>query len=399
MRMIDYWIGVPLCFLLSMVYKVLFWKKDSQLLPKRILFIELSEMGSTILADPAMRKAERHFGAELFFLIFKRNRASLDFLKTVPSDNIFTIREDNLWYLLIDTLGFLWWSRYRRIDSVVDMELFSRFTALLTGLSGARYRIGFYRFFNEGLYRGSFLTHKVSYNPHLHMAKNFIALVNALIINNGECPYSKRKIEPQEIIIAKVPIHDEKVIIMQSRIQSQLPDFIQGKNRLILINPNASELLPQRRWPIEHFANLAIKMLKRWPDMMILLTGSSQEREMADLLANKVANKRLANFAGLVSLSELPDLYHIADLMITNDSGPAHFASVTNMPTIVLFGPETPSLYASLGQTTALSAELACSPCVSASNHRKTACKDPVCMALLAPELVFQAVEKQIESS
>jgi ADP-heptose:LPS heptosyltransferase len=397
--MIDYWIGVPLCFLLSMVYKVLFWKKDSQLLPKRILFIELSEMGSTILADPAMRKAERHFGAELFFLIFKRNRASLDFLKTVPSDNIFTIREDNLWYLLIDTLGFLWWSRYRRIDSVVDMELFSRFTALLTGLSGARYRIGFYRFFNEGLYRGSFLTHKVSYNPHLHMAKNFIALVNALIINNGECPYSKRKIEPQEIIIAKVPIHDEKVIIMQSRIQSQLPDFIQGKNRLILINPNASELLPQRRWPIEHFANLAIKMLKRWPDMMILLTGSSQEREMADLLANKVANKRLANFAGLVSLSELPDLYHIADLMITNDSGPAHFASVTNMPTIVLFGPETPSLYASLGQTTALSAELACSPCVSASNHRKTACKDPVCMALLAPELVFQAVEKQIESS
>src|SRR5262249_43816885 len=56
--------------------------------------------------------------------------------------------------------------------------------------------------------------------------------------------------------------------------------------------------------------------------------------------------------------------------MITNDSGPAHFASITEMPTFVLFGPETPQFYGPLGQTTPIYAGLACSPCVAATNHR-----------------------------
>ena len=66
--------------------------------------------------------------------------------------------------------------------------------------------------------------------------------------------------------------------------------------------------------------------------------------------------------------------------MVTNDSGPGHFSSVTSLKTIILFGPETPSLYGSLGNSVHISANLACSPCVSAINHRQTACKDNVCM-------------------
>ena len=59
---------------------------------------------------------------------------------------------------------------------------------------------------------------------------------------------------------------------------------------------------------------------------------------------------------------------------------PGHFAAITDMPTFVIFGPETPALYGSLGKTTPIYAGLACSPCVSASNHRKTACMDNVCL-------------------
>jgi ADP-heptose:LPS heptosyltransferase len=77
---------------------------------------------------------------------------------------------------------------------------------------------------------------------------------------------------------------------------------------------------------------------------------------------------------------------------VTNDSGPAHFASVTEMPTIVLFGPDPADLYGSLGYTEAISAGLACSPCVSAANHRKTACRDPICMRAISPERVFGSV-------
>jgi len=49
--------------------------------------------------------------------------------------------------------------------------------------------------------------------------------------------------------------------------------------------------------------------------------------------------------------------------MLTNDSGPAHFASITNMHTFVIFGPETPALYGSLGASTPIFAALTINVC------------------------------------
>ena len=106
----------------------------------------------------------------------------------------------------------------------------------------------------------------------------------------------------------------------------------------------------------------------------------------------------MVNFAGRSALSVLPLLYSIADLMVSNDSGPAHFAAVTDMPAIVLFGPETPALYGPLGRARTLTAGLACSPCVSAANHRKTACTDAVCMAAIPPERVLDAAAEVLDA-
>jgi ADP-heptose:LPS heptosyltransferase len=84
--------------------------------------------------------------------------------------------------------------------------------------------------------------------------------------------------------------------------------------------------------------------------------------------------------------------------MLTNDSGPPHFAAVTDLPTFVLFGPETPHLYRSLGRSTPLYAGLACSPCVSAANHRKTSCIDNRCLQAITPEQVFEILKPALES-
>ena len=74
MRAIDHWVGVPLCAIASPLVALMDATKNlfSRGLedPKKLLFIELSEMGSAILVDPAMRNAQAR-GAELFFLIFK----------------------------------------------------------------------------------------------------------------------------------------------------------------------------------------------------------------------------------------------------------------------------------------------------------------------------------------
>ena len=356
-------------------------------------------MGSAILADPAMRKAQRIFDSELFFVIFRRNASSLDLLHTVADGNIYMIRDNNLLTLAIDTFGFLRWTRRRKIDSVIDLELFSRFTAILVGLSGAAHRVGFHRFHSEGLYRGEMFTRRVTYNPHIHIAKNFIALVNALASARPETPYSKTFIDDTEITLPQVSVTSAAIAKMRRRIATIFPGYDSAHNRIVLINPYAGELLPQRRWPQRHFATLAAKVLERWDDVLVVITGSPEEREEAQGLAMLFGHPRVINFAGLQRLEELPALYGIATLMVTADSGPAHFASVSTLPTLVLFGPETPILYKPLGNARAITAGLACSPCVSAANHRKTACTDPVCMSAVLPDRVFQAIADILEGN
>lgn len=392
MRAIDYWMGVPLCFLLTILAYPFRRRSGQPPTPRRVLFIELSEMGSTILADPAMRMAARLWGAELHFLIFDGNAASLALLQTVPKDNVFTIRETSLATVVVDTVRFLVWARQRGIDTVFDLELFSRFTALLTALSGAANRIGFYKFHNEGLYRGELLTHRVAFNPHHHIAKNFIALVAAATRPAEEVPYTKAQIGDDEIALSLVRVPDEAAATMKKRVAETAPAYDPQRHRLVLINPNASDLLPQRRWPPAHFAKAMRAILDRWPDVVVLITGAPSDAVLAGKLKAAVDDPRVVDFTGRTALAELPALYAISALMVTNDSGPGHFAAITELPTIVLFGPETPRLYGPLGNARALTANLACSPCVSAANHRRTACNDPKCMAAISPEQVTAEV-------
>src|SRR5260221_8350405 len=207
MRRIDRLVGVPLCLLATGLLRVGRWLRRPAPRPiRRVLFIELSEMGSTILADPAMRQARDRLGAELHFAIFASNAASLDLLETVPAGNVFCIRDDTFRYFAADTIRFVRWSRRRGIDTGIDLEPFSRYTRLLSGLSGAERRVGFYRFAHEGLYCGEMLTHKVAYNPQIHIAKNFIALVNALREPAATLPHSKIAIADPELTLDRGPL-------------------------------------------------------------------------------------------------------------------------------------------------------------------------------------------------
>ena len=398
MRRIDYYIGVPLCLIGTALVKLsrLFGKPERKK-ARNVLFVELSEMGSAILVDPAMRKLQRETGADLHFAIFKKNKPSLELLKTVPDENIYTIRENSMPLFVLDTLKFFFWTRKRKIDAVIDLELFSRFTALLTGFSGANAKVGFHAYYNEGLYRGGFLTHKVAYNPHIHIAANFIALVNALKSEKEEIPYSKTKISNDDLVLAKVSVSRDEQDAMIRIIRDCIADFDPQTQRVVLINPNASELLIQRRWPPPYYVQLIKMILDKCPRALVLITGDPREREEAQQLKEQVANDRCVNFAGKVTFPQLPHLYSVCEFMVTNDSGPGHFAAVTDMPTFVIFGPETPALYGSLGNTTPIFAGLACSPCVSASNHRKTACKDNVCLQVIEPSHIFTVIMPNLE--
>ena len=398
MRTIDYYGGVPLVFGATLVKKAVdFIIPPKKKKAKNVLLIELSEMGSAIIVDPAMRKLKDNIDGELYFVIFSKNKASLQLLGTVKEENIFTIDEDALGNIAFSTLSFLKWCREKEIDSVIDLELFSRFTALLTGLSGAVNRVGFHAFHNEGLYRGNLLTHKVAYNAHQHIAKNFIALVDALLSEKEELPYLKRIIPDEEIQIAKATIALEEQASIIATVSSMYEGFDKNKNHIVLVNSNASDLLPQRRWDRENYGDVIKKVLAANENVVVLLTGAPSEKEGAQLLADYVGDKRCINFAGAVKFLELPALYSVSSFMLTNDSGPAHFASITDMHTFVIFGPETPALYGSLGPTTPIYAGMSCSPCVSASNHRKTPCSDNQCIKIITPDWVFNTLKFKLD--
>lgn len=397
MRAVDYWIGVPLCFLCTQIVRLISRPKGPEK-PQCVLFMELSEMGSAVIAHPAIAKAKSALGAEIFFLIFERNAESARLLDTVPAENIVTIRDTGFFPLAIDSLRFLLWARKAKIDTVVDLELFSRYSALLTGLSGAKRRVGFYRFHCEGLYRGEMMTHRVNYNGHIHIAKDFVCMVNALLAEKPEVPYSKTYVSDEEIRVPIRPVSESEREETRGLIRQVYPEYRPERHRVVLINPNSSEMLPQRRWPRENFSTLASLVVREFDDALVLITGSKGERDEALRMQEGIGHERVRSFAGMHKLQGLIPLYNISSVLVTNDSGPGHFSAITPIRSIVLFGPETPKLYGSLGNTEAITANLSCSPCVSAANQKNSACDDPVCMRMITPERVMESVRGVLSS-
>jgi ADP-heptose:LPS heptosyltransferase len=91
------------------------------------------------------------------------------------------------------------------------------------------------------------------------------------------------------------------------------------------------------------------------------------------------------------TLSQLLVLYTLAEVLITNDSGPAHFASMTPITVITLFGPETPLLFRALTpRAIPIYMQLPCSPCVNAYNNRQSPCRDNICMKSITVDHVFK---------
>jgi ADP-heptose:LPS heptosyltransferase len=93
------------------------------------------------------------------------------------------------------------------------------------------------------------------------------------------------------------------------------------------------------------------------------------------------------------------DLYNISSILVSVDSGPAHFASLTDIKTISIFGPDTPRVFAPFGENCiCLTPELSCHPCFSVFNGRKANCRDEVkpCLLNVTPEKVYKIVKESL---
>ncbi|MBD5804907.1 ADP-heptose--LPS heptosyltransferase 2 [Azoarcus sp. Aa7] len=393
MRRMDRWLGVPLCAALSGMRRAArVWRRTraQDQAVRRVLFVQLAESGSMVLADPAMRALTARSGAQAYCLTFAHNRDSLAIAGTVPPERVFVIRTGSLRVLAADAWRFLRDVRRVRIDALVDLELFSRLTAALCLLTGVRRRAGFHRFEGVGLYRGDLYTHPLAFNPQLHMAQNYLMLVEALFAE--DVPPAPRLAAAMLVPrVRRRELGADELAVVRERL-GRLRGCPVGDERLVFVNANASAMLPQRRWPQAHFAALVRATLSRYADVRVLLIGAEDDRATTAAIAAEVGDVRCVDIAGHFALGELPALFTLGAALVSNDSGPAHFAAVTALPVIALFGPETPVLFRPLGEATVISAGLACSPCVNAGNQRRTRCTDNQCMQRISVAEVFGAL-------
>jgi ADP-heptose:LPS heptosyltransferase len=388
----DRWVGAPLCAILTILGRIF----ESAAPPgprqvQRILFVKFAEQGSTVLAYPAIRRAIDMVGREnVYFVVFEDNRLILDAMEVIPEENVITIATHSPFGLALSALRAVRRVRKIRVDAVIDMEFLTRFSAMLTFTTGAKTRVGFHTFFGDGPYRGDLMTHRLLYNPHLHTSEMFEAMVEALTRDPAVLPtfdFTPSAHQP----LPKFQPSLAEVAEIDALLQHQNPRI--GSAPLILLNPNASDLLPLRRWPAMRYVELARRLLERYPDLFIGFTGSPAEAAPINQLADEVGSSRVIPLAGKTTLRQVLVLYSRSEFLITNDSGPAHFASMTPIHVVTLFGPETPKLFAARSpNATALWAGIVCSPCVNAYNNRQSVCRNNVCMQAITVDDVFKTV-------
>jgi ADP-heptose:LPS heptosyltransferase len=278
------------------------------------------------------------------------------------------------------------------IDTAIDLELFSRCTALLTYLCGAARRVGFDRGTSEGLYRGDLLTARVPYNAHLHIALNFLALVAALEAEAGQVPLVKADLRTQITPLPRLQITDEERAATEAILHRECP-CLNERTPIFVFNPDPGDALPIRGWPLERFTETAARLLTAVPESVIAVIGLHRSQRYAAAMQAALGAERCLDLTGKTpSLRAMCALLTRAKLLTTNDSGPAHIASLTPTPAVVLFGPETPALYAPLSSNTQnLYGRYSCSPCLSAFNHRHTRCNDNRCLKAISVEEVYHA--------
>ena len=398
MRLIDRWVGIPLCFFAS------FWpwnksQVDSSVPFKSgtpppsdiIVFIGIAEIGALVVAYPAIEEARKQFPkSRICFITAAAGVQTLE-LMGFEEEDILLLETDSIKNLLQGLLKIRTHFKEERVSAVV-LEPFARFSTLLSAWIGASQRIGCYRFLNEGVYLGNLLTHRLVYNSHLHASQTYFAMTKALNDQGSTEPLLKETIAPQIRNRLKISIPEKEQQALWTRLQSKCP----GKKfiKIILINANTSDIIPLRKWPLESFVELGKQLLEN-SKITVVLTGGPEEQDACADLAQQINPDRVINFAGKTSFKELITLYSISDLLITNDSGPVHFASTTEIPIVALFGPETPKIFGPMSpKAKVISLELACSPCISVFNQKKSSCSDNQCMKQISVQMVVKETQK-----
>ena len=372
--------GLPICFLLSALNGFRFnYHRYPLSPPKKIMVLKFWGIGSIVLAHPLLRSLKaRYPEAEITLATLTSNRELKDLIGEIDSLILLDLSGsifNHFWQIL----HFIFKVRRARFDLVFDLEFFTRFSAIVTFLSGARDKVGFHTW---TVWRGHLHTLEIPFNRYWHISKNFENLL-------GEP-------DPTEVGQLAPEVIERGGKLLQVKLQTIAGGSL---GAYVVFNVNAGELAMERRWSPKSFAELA-DLLSVRQGLTPVLVGSASEKTYVDSVISLMESPKSAvNLAGQTSLLEMTALFAQARLVVSNDSGPLHLASAVGVPTVSFFGPETPLLYGPRAeQHRVFFADLDCSPCINAETAKTPLCRyeAPECLRSITVAEVYRWIEETL---
>ena len=183
------------------------------------------------------------------------------------------------------------------------------------------------------------------------------------------------------------PHYSAPRLSISSQQQQLVKDTFQlDSSKPILALCPGAEYGPAKRWPVEHFAELARQVISQgW---QVWLLGSEKDRPVAEQIAH-FAGEGCRNFAGVTSLGQAVDLLSLADHVVSNDSGLMHVAAALDKPLVALYGSSDPGFTPPLSAAAKiLNQQLSCSPCFK----RECPLGHTQCLTGISPERVMDTL-------
>lgn len=344
---------------------------------KRILIIKISGLGDTVLMLPGLKRLRKKFpNAKIFILTSPLSQGVVNeqgFMDgSINYDVLGPHKGLGGFFAIVSEI------KEYDFDLSIDYEQNHKWTALASCLAGIKKRIGFCNNKNRP---GFLLTDKVLIKANCHMIENFDALLNPLGIME-----KSSKLEPIDCL------DHEKGFVARWKKENN----IDGAGLLVGIHVGSGEKAASRRWTKEGFASIADKLKEEF-NATIVFTGSLHDRPLIDGVVKLM--KTVPLIATEFSIKQLVALLASLDLFISNDTGPMHMGAAMDVPTIGLFGPQTPVCYGPFGSKhVSIYKGIPCSPCIKIHQEKIPNCKNLKCMKAISVDDVWNKVKNMLEN-
>ncbi|MGC9402595.1 lipopolysaccharide heptosyltransferase II [Vibrio genomosp. F10 str. 9ZC157] len=183
-----------------------------------------------------------------------------------------------------------------------------------------------------------------------------------------------------------------KLEVIEQTQSAAMEEFGLNLDRPVLGLCPGAEFGPAKRWPDNHFAAVAEKMIEL--GYQVWLFGSTKDREVTTQIIEKVQSdgqQQCFNLAGSTSLIQAVDLVGACRTVVSNDSGLMHVAAAVGCNVVAVYGSSSPKYTPPLTEKLSiLNTDIDCRPCferVCPKQHLK-------CLTELMPEKVITAIQQ-----